>query len=507
MARLESITAAAAIAVIAAAALSSATPARAAHVWLWACHGPGGEPLAATPFQPVEGGDELAYGDGLAQEDDGGCASGAGGLSATFSRPDPEGGSEALWQLKVPEGVALESVRIARMLSGFGGEPIAGDPLWYETQTSSSERIESASLESGDPPLAGVLEAPAKGRYVRVSVGCGLAAAKRCAAPANGETVGVRISAIALGVRDGAPPSAPSVGGVESPVAGTLSMALSASDTGVGLASAEASLASASTFVRLGRGACPEHPSAGATINLPLGATGCKKEVSAIPLPLDVADVPDGEHTLLVRVTDAAGNTTTREWPIVVRNSTPPPSASASATIAIAGGGSAPSAPPSPPPGAHGGVSGFSSSTPGGTPVACELPMLSMRLVSKPLRWARIGGRRARGRRVPVLLARRHYVFRGHLTCLVHNRRVSAPSGIVLRVLYRLKTGRHRHRTYASGRGTMTVHNGNLRAILGYWSSRTIIFRYRPGDGEFAQVTIPVKVVHHRSRVGRRHGR
>jgi hypothetical protein len=74
----------------------------------------------------------------------------------------------------------------------------------------------------------------------------------------------------------------------------------------------------------------------------------------------------------------------------------------------------------------------------------------------------------------------------------VDNHRVSAPTGIVLRVLY--KIGRRTY--YASGRGTMTVHRGQLRAILGYVSSRTIIFRYKPGNGEFAQVKIPIEIAH-----------
>jgi hypothetical protein len=117
-----------------------------------------------------------------------------------------------------------------------------------------------------------------------------------------------------------------------------------------------------------------------------------------------------------------------------------------------------------------------------------------MKLTSKPLRYAKVGKRR-----VPVLLARRHYVFRGRLTCLLHNHRVSAPTGIVLRALY--KIGRHTH--YASGRGTMTVHGGQLRAILSYYSSRTIIFRYEPGNGEFAQVTIPVEVARGHPKRGR----
>jgi hypothetical protein len=48
----------------------------------------------------------------------------------------------------------------------------------------------------------------------------------------------------------------------------------------------------------------------------------------------------------------------------------------------------------------------------------------------------------------------------------------------------------------ASGRSTMTVHDGKLRAILAYHNSRTIIFRYNPHNGEYAQVKIPIHITH-----------
>lgn len=492
MTRLGNTIVAAATVLVAAAACFTA-PARAGSVVLWACHGPGGEALgeprlAVRPL--LSSGNS---GDGRAEDLGGGCKQRGGVLSATFSRPDPAVDSEASWRLEVPEGLALESVRVERAVSGFGDTAMPGDPQWYEAETS-SEPLESLSLESGDPPLEALFREPAKGGFVRLRVGCGPASGlQRCEAPRSGETVGVEISSFALGVRDDTPPSGPPPGGVQSPASGTLNLGLYASDTGLGLAGAEASLEDGpSGFVRLGSGACPEHPSPGATIEMPLGAAGaeCPESVSGARLSLNIASVPDGEHTLRVSVTDAAGNTATLvDEPIVVDNERAPTGTEATALIGIGGGSTATSTgAPAP----AGGVQGsFSSSTPGGKPVACQLPDLSMRLVSKPLRYAK--------HHVPVLLARRHYVFRGHLTCLLHNRRVSAPTGIVLRVLYKLP----RH-TYASGRGTMTVHDGNLRAILAYYSARTIVFRYEPGNGEFAQVKIPVEVVHDKAKKGKR---
>jgi hypothetical protein len=40
------------------------------------------------------------------------------------------------------------------------------------------------------------------------------------------------------------------------------------------------------------------------------------------------------------------------------------------------------------------------------------------------------------------------------------------------------------------------VHDGKLRAILAYHNSRTIIFRYNPHNGEYAQVKIPIQITH-----------
>ncbi|MFI4878603.1 MAG: hypothetical protein ACHP9U_07190, partial [Steroidobacterales bacterium] len=102
-------------------------------------------------------------------------------------------------------------------------------------------------------------------------------------------------------------------------------------------------------------------------------------------------------------------------------------------------------------------------------------------LASKPLRYAR--------HHVPVLRARHPYRYSGALTCLLAGRRVSAPNGTVVQVLYTI--GR---RTSRSGRGTMTVHRGRLSAILRYPSSRTIVFRYRPAGKVLAQVKLPVAV-------------
>lgn len=487
---------AAAIALVAAAAFDVAT-AHAGSVTLWACHGPGGEGLGAAPFVSATEGDGGAEAIGL------GCGgpSGTGGLSATLSESGSASGSSASWRLPVPAGATLESVRVARTTSGFGAPPIAGDPQWYRAWTSSAT-LEFASLESGSASLSGERSFdPASGEYVSLGVGCGPVG--DCAGP----PVGVEISSIALGVEDDSPPTG-EVTGVESPVAGgtTLHLLLKASDPGLGLASAQASLdGQTQTVVPLGGPSCPEHPSA----NLTYGAD-CPHSVAGVPLSIDVGQ--PGAHELRVSVTDAAGNTATvLDRTITVESQQPSPGSN---TITLGVGGEPPHTGSGEGEGnekgkekgkgkGKGGVLGSASSGAG----VCRSPLLSMRLASKPLRWVK-----RQRRRIPLLRARHDYVFRGRLTCLSNGRRISAPTGTVLHVYYKIG----RQRAKLSGRGTMTVHNGtlegNLRAILGYsyTSSRTLVFRYHPGAGVLVQVTIPVKVVGRRkaeSSRGRKAGR
>jgi hypothetical protein len=280
------------------------------------------------------------------------------------------------------------------------------------------------------------------------------------------------LSSTAPVAQNSSPPTG-AVGGVRSPMetSSTLNLMINASDTAAGLESAQASIGGNTASVSL----CPTPASAGGAVKASPGGE-CPESVSDVPLPIDVGG--EGSPVLLVTVTDAAGNTATLvDQTIVVESPTPPGSNTVTIGIGSQGSPSSPAA----------GVLGSSFSS---APVACQLPMLTMKLVSKPLRYAKAGERR-----VPVLLARRRYVYRETLTCLLNNHRVSAPTGTVVHVLD--EVGR---RILKSGRGTMTVHKGALRAILGYTSARTIIFRYGPIDGELVQVKLPIEI-------GRRHAK
>jgi hypothetical protein len=303
-------------------------------------------------------------------------------------------------------------------------------------------------------------------------------AAAVLAAPCAWATGPATLSSTAPVAQDSSPPTG-AVGGVRSPmeVGSTLSLTIDASDTGSGLESVQAAIDGSTSSVSL----CLASP-----------AGKCPETVSDVPLSIDVGG--EGSHVLLVTVTDAAGNTATLvEKTIEVLAPVPP--GSNTVTIGISGrhGG-----PPEPAEtggeggnGGRGEVSGTSSSS------ACRSPLLAMRLASRPLRYAEV-----KKRRIPVLRVRRNYTYRGRLTCLLHGRRVSAPTGTAVHVFYEIGG----HPVRRSGRGTMVVHRGNLRAILGhsYASARTIVFSYGAIDGELVQVMIPIEIAPAHSRRGRR---
>jgi hypothetical protein len=308
-------------------------------------------------------------------------------------------------------------------------------------------------------------------------------AAAALATPCAWATAPATLLSTAPVAQNSSPPTG-AVSGVRSPMeaGSTLSLTIDASDTGSGLASAQASIGGNTASVSL----CSAPP--------------CPEAVSSVPLSVGVGGA--GSNELVVSVTDAAGNTGTLvERPIEVFSPAPP--GSNTVTIGIGNGGPPSSGPPEPTEtggkggnggkGGRGEVSGASSSN------VCRSPLLAMRLVSRPLRYAMV-----KKRRIPVLRARRDYTYRGRLTCLLNGRRVSAPTGTVVHVFYKIG----RRPAHRSDRGTMTVHKGNLRAILGYsyTSSRTIIFRYGPIDGELVQVKIPIEIAPTHPRRGR-HGR
>jgi hypothetical protein len=296
--------------------------------------------------------------------------------------------------------------------------------------------------------------------------------------------------ATALGAADAAPPEG-AVSGVRSPAAGVLELRITASDTGAGLAAAEAMLdGGPSSFLRLGTGSCPEHPSPGS--ESPSGA-GCPEAVSGVPLKLDTRAVADGERRLRVRVTDGAGNTATLvDEAVVVRNAPYATGTSASVAVGVSsgGGGGQPGRGDSSSPPANG-------KGKGGSPLAlrrkrCRAPRLRMRLARRPL-W------HTRPHHVPVLRYRRRYPFKGRLTCLdSSHHRVPAPRGTRVGVFYRvwhLSFKRPWGPVRKLRRGAIRVRKGGrLKIRLAFTSGRTLIFRYRDPGGKLAKAKLRLAV-------------
>jgi hypothetical protein len=457
-------------------ATATAPAAGAAQATLWACHGPAGQPLGTAPFVADAGGD------GAAETFAGGCGTAAGvlddgGLRAAFARADPSGGSAAGWQAKLPDGLVVTQVGLSRRTSGFGGAPVPGGAQGYVAETADGP-LESSSVGDGtNAPLDGTaaFTAPARS-YVRFGLRCASPAAERCAAP-SATPLAVAVGAVAVTVSD---PDAPrgAVGGITSPASGTLALNVRATDEGIGLASARASVDGAVVAaVALGGAGCADLSPADPVVDLPL-ADSCPPAVDALELPVVTTKFADGTHRLQVTVSDAAGNSTVLvDQPLIINNTPPDRQSTALLTLGTAGAvGAAGGAS-----GTGGGAVAGAGSGAGGASgqPACRAPRLSMFLVQKPLRVAK---------GVAVLRRDARYRYSGRLTCAVGGRRVHAPSGVV--VSLRNQIGR---RTYRKS-GFTTRPDGSLTVILAYPSSRLLDFRYTSIDGTTARVRIRIAV-------------
>jgi hypothetical protein len=450
--------------------LGLAPAAAAASVMLWSCHGPSGQPLGIGSLVARTSGDGVAstYGSGCSGQIG---APGDGGLAATFTRPDPAGASMASWFAELPANVALGSVTLTRATAGLGGAPIAGDPLVYAASTSTGP-LESASLaDSSDLALSGtVVFNPATGADLELGVSCALGASVRCAAPPAG-TVGVDVASIGFGVTDDDAPHG-AVGDVQSPVNGPEELRLLASDEGLGLESATATLAGEPPVtISLGGPSCGPLAGGAGPVNLPLDA-GCPGTVSDVPLVLSTSGVPDGVHQLTVTVTDAAGNATTLvSQAITVANSPVVPSATASIGVGsgtAAGGGSTGSGSGSgsgTSAGTSGGPSGGSAGGSPGTPAAsCVSPELSVSLHTHPVRISRHD--------VAVIRRAKPYTFTGMLTCLRGTHRVAGTLDTPIEIHEVVR----KHVVVKTG--VALRRDGKLTVLLPFPSSRTVEFIY-----------------------------
>jgi hypothetical protein len=461
-------------------ALCPAAPsAQAAPATLWGCHGPAGQPLGAAPFVAS------ATGDGAAETFAGGCGTVAGalddgGLRAAFTRADPSAASTAGWQVTLAEGLAVSQVELVRRTRGFGGAPVPGGGQVYVARTADGP-LESSSVEDAtNVPLDGTVAFSTSGRSsVRFGLSCASSSSERCAAP-SATPLAVEVGAVAVTVSDTDAPRG-AVGGISSPASGTLNLDVRATDEGIGLASARASVDGvAVATATVGGAGCADLSPTDPAIDLALGSD-CPSTVEDLRLPVPTPTFTDGTHRLQVSVTDAAGNSTVLvDQPLIVNNTPPDRQSSAFLTLGTAG--------PVPPDGSAGGAgtgtgtvagagSGDTASGAGGP--ACLAPRLSMFLKQKPLRITK---------GVAVVRRNGRYRYGGTLTCAVGGRRVSAPPGVLVALSNQI--GR---RTYTKS-GVATRANGSLTVILAYRSSRLLDFRYTSADGTTTRVRIRIIV-------------
>ncbi|HWI71559.1 MAG TPA: hypothetical protein VNT55_06365 [Baekduia sp.] len=465
------------VAVLAGLALAGTAPAaNAAQATLWGCHGPAGQPLGTAPFSAS------ASGDGGAETFAGGCGTAAGalddgGLRAAFTRADPSAASAARWQAELPAGLAVSQVELLRRTGGFGGTPVPDGAQRYVAETAAG-LLEASSVEDAtNAPLDGVAAFPTTGRsYVRFGLSCGSTSSGRCTAP-SATPLSVDVGAVAVTVSDPDPPRG-AVGGVSSPASGTLMLNVRATDAGIGLASAQASVDGVVVAATgLGGPGCGDLSPADPAIDLPLGG-GCPSTVEDLRLPVPTTAFGDGAHRLQVSVTDAAGNRSVLvDQPFTINNT--PPGGQSSALLTLGTGES--TASPSGPGAGGGGTESVAGagSTASGSRAACLAPRLSMFLKNKSLRVVK---------GVPVLRRNGRYRYSGTLTCAVGGRRVHAHSGVVVSLSNQI--GR---RTYRK-RGVVTRSDGSLAVVLAYPSSRLLDFRYTSADGTTTRVRIRITV-------------
>ena len=197
-----------------------------------------------------------------------------------------------------------------------------------------------------------------------------------------------------------------------------------------------------------------------------------------VPLPFDTTKYSDAVHHLVITVNDASGataviNSDVEVWNHRGNNCSP----SCQSTLSIGsdptteqpstGGGG----------GGGGGVEGAGESS-------CKSPRLSMSLAQKPLRVSH---------GIPVLLKNKSYRFTGRLTCIVKNKRQSAPKGSRIEVRNTVGGKTVRKPSGKVGNG------GKITVVLKYASSRTIEFRFTNADGKTSKVRIKVQIAQRKS--------
>jgi hypothetical protein len=251
------------------------------------------------------------------------------------------------------------------------------------------------------------------------------------------------------------------LGGLRDPAQGVLVLTVSARDAGgSGLLTATASLGGGTPVVaRFGDETC----AAEVPVTCP--------QIGTVELEVATTSLPDGQHDLDLRVSDAAGNVTPKvDRIITVKNA---PEVYTSTVMVHVGTGVV--TPPAPA-GARAPAAAAGSPAP-----SCQSPRLRIALTRKPLRRQRNG--------VPVLVAGKSYRFSGRLTCVVGKRRVNAPRGVPIDVYH------HFGRRVVRKPATKTALQGRVAVNMRLYGRRVLVFRVRGTRGEIVQVRIRVAVI------------
>jgi hypothetical protein len=441
-----------ALSLIALTCLAAAGTADASQVTLWACHGPGGQPLGASVFGfgSSSGFAGALKGPGC---DGPGSAYADGALTARLS--DATGGGFAVMTVgtpKLPLNVALDSVTLLRRTLGVQRRSVTADDV---------------ELDAGSDEVDGLvtlpLPKPAPVNQVRVGVDCAVA-------PCDGE---VDVQRVGLTVDDTTPPYG-AANDIASDMYGIHHVGVWASDVGVGLSHADLYVDGVEVGSgSYGDGTCADLSPDDPAIDLPLGAD-CPLTSRDVSIALDTTNWADGPHTLTIKLYDAAGNETDVVKDYATTFSNFPDHGTPTQTLTLGSGAGRPGGS-----GGSGAGSGGTGGVAGASATSCGSPKLSMYLSQKPL---------AVSHGVPVLRHGKRYRFRGRLTCVVSGKRRAAPKHTRIDLLNQIGS-----RTYAKG-GTTVRDGGNITIILAYRSSRTLVFRYTSPEGKRSQVKIKIKV-------------
>ncbi|MBE2316176.1 hypothetical protein DVA67_009330 [Solirubrobacter sp. CPCC 204708] len=447
--------------VIAAAILGvSAASASAAPVWLWACHGPAGEAIPASPASDKV--ETLTAGntaDGSKPSLDGCGTPGSAGVTLSVPADTPAAGSTSTLTVTLPAGLSATAAKVNGAVRGGG-----------------TFRVIPEGPAVTNPAMGSVIENLPPSNAVTLELSC----TSSCA------TAAVDVTSVVLRVDDSVGPE----GAVSwnTPVDKVMKLTPAATDQGVGLERVEVTVGNRTETAWFGN--CRDLTADPATNDRRLDTTAClrgrsdgiNKPLRLLEAPITVwetADgatepdprtLPEGMYTRTVTVYDAAGNSDVISGQVEVWHPPAPISIRtlniSTASVFEQPGNNNPNTPPG------GGVQGDQATQ-------CRTPRLSVMLDSKPVRVSK---------GTPVLLYKKAYRFTGRLTCVINGKRRSAPKRTKLSVLN--KVGRKTVRKP----NTTIRDKGRVNVKLAFVSSRTVIFRYTNAAGQKSEVKIKVRV-------------